>query len=111
MMAIKNDSTEENITTTVHQGSLIYYYGDDSQNERQNERMMQTVLLWGAYMLLFIPFILCWNAVVRSLRQRRYLSEQQADTLVECAEESMRERINGIRLSSMIGNNNSTMKK
>lgn len=94
--------------TSAHLGSLIYY-GEESDGKR-NERTVETMLMWGAYMLLFIPFMLCWNAMVRSLRQQRYLSERQADTLVECAEESMRERMNEIRMAGLTRNDISPKK-
>lgn len=95
-------------------GPLIYY-GPDSDGNK-SERMAQTILMWGIYMCLFIAFFLCWNASVQALRKRRYLSERQADTLVECAEESVRERMNGIRLAGLMsgnngGNNNNGIKK
>lgn len=101
-----NESAVIGTTTANDTANLapLVYWAEDSDG-KENERMVHTMFLWGVYMLLFIPFMLCWNALVRSLRKRRYLSERQADTLVECAEESVRERMNGIRLASMLGNN------
>lgn len=104
-------TTTTNTSAKFHANALSpssmmsHYQHNEANNDNNNNywhvQMMETIMLSLAYMLLFIPFLLCWNAVVRSLRRREYLSSAQADTLVECAEESVRDRIEHIKLSNI----------
>jgi hypothetical protein len=97
----------ENVSGGQQLSPLIY--APVESDAHQQERMLHTLFLCFAYMLLFIPFLLCWNAIVRSLRRRQYLSPAQADTLLECAEESVRARMEGgggeIRLAKFLPSN------
>ena len=79
-------------------GMLTYYGGEPPVSG--NEHALQLMLLSLMYMLMLIPFLLCWKSLLRMLRNRRCLSSSQAESLMEGAEETVHERINMVRLAS-----------
>jgi hypothetical protein len=79
-------------------GSLTYYGGEPPIGD--DERALRWMLLSLMYMLMLLPFLLCWKSLLRMLRDRRCLSSSQADSLMEGAEETVHERMNMVRLAS-----------
>jgi hypothetical protein len=79
-------------------GMLTYYGGEPPVSA--NERALALMLLSLMYMLMLLPFLLCWKSLLRMLRNRRCLSSSQAESLMEGAEETVHERINMVRLAT-----------